>query len=557
VGVGGEVAGAVVSARARPGAPDFECSIGDTLTHSTLAFARLLVSLGMAAFAAAMPSQAQELRIGLSANVTSMDPHFHNLAPNNNIAEHVFEKLTRFHEDGSVLQPGLATRWRAIDDRTWEFALRQDVKFHNGEEFTADDVIFSLERVPKVFNSPGPFTNFVRDIVGMEAPDKYTVRLKTAGPHPLIPHYMAAIYIVSRKAASGAGSDDFNTGKAAIGTGPFKLARFVRNEQVELLRNDGYWGAKPPWATVVFRIITNDASRIASLLSGEVQAIENIATSDLQRVKQFGQVYSRTTNRLIYLVTDQDRDLSPGVSDRNGAPLPMNPLKDVRVRMALSKAIDRNAIVERVMVGQATAAGQLVPPGMLGHDPRLAPLAYDPSGARRLLAEAGYSEGFNLTLNGPNDRYVNDDAILQTVAAMWARIGINAKVEAQPMAVFFPRVRQRQTSAHLLGLAPSTSEASAYFRAMVATFDEKRGMGALNHGRYSNQQLNASLERALFQLLDTDELQRSLFEAASIAMREQAVIPLHWQVALWGTAKHLNYTPRADEYTLAHEFSAR
>jgi peptide/nickel transport system substrate-binding protein len=500
---------------------------------------------------------AQELRIGLSANVTSMDPHFHNLAPNNNIAEHVFEKLTRFGADGNQLQPGLATAWRLVDGNTWEFTLRQGVKFHSGDEFTADDVVFSLERIPKVLNSPGPFNTFVRDIVAAEASSRYTVRLKTASPHPLIPNYMASIYIVSKKAALSASTDDFNTGKASVGTGPFRFVNFTRGEQIELRRNASYWDTLPHWEKVIFRIITNDANRIASLLSGDVQAIENIPTADVQRVRQFGQVYARTTNRLIYLVTDQDRDSSPMVTDKQGVPLPKNPLKDLRVRMALSKAIDRNAIVARVMAGHAEAAGQLAPPSMAGHDPRLVPDTFDLAAARQLLADAGYPDGFHLTLNGPNDRYVNDDAILQAVAAMWTRAGVVTKVEAQPMGVFVARARQRQTSAHLFGLAPSTSDASGFLRATVMTFDEKRGMGALNFGRYSNKTVDTQVEGALSQSLSTEEFQKNMFEAARIAMRDKAIMPLHWQVALWGMTKNLSYVPRADEYTLAHAFTVK
>ena len=220
-------------------------------------------------------AQASGLVIGVAADITSMDPHFHLYVPNQNLAEHVFEKLiTR----DALLQmvPGLATSWRAVDDLTWEFKLRPNVKFHDDTPFTADDVKFSIERVPTIKDSPGALTTYTKAIAAIEVVDSMTLRFKTLKPHPLMPNDLSIIPIVSKKAATGAVSADFNTGKAAVGTGPYKFSRYARGDRVELARNDSYWGKKPAWPAVTFRILTNDASRVAALLAGDVQAIDGV-----------------------------------------------------------------------------------------------------------------------------------------------------------------------------------------------------------------------------------------------------------------------------------------
>jgi peptide/nickel transport system substrate-binding protein len=204
-----------------------------------------------AVLVAGSPVTAQELKIAVAADVTSIDPHFFNLFPNNNIAEHIFDKLVQMDADSRMI-PGLATSWKTIDPTTWEFKLRKGVKFTDGSELTADDVVFTLDRVPKVPNSPGPFTAYTKMIVKTEVVDPWTIRFHTAAPHPLMPNDLSTIYIVSKKAASGMSTEDFNSGKAAIGSGRYKLVRYVNGDRVELVRNDAYWGDKPYWQKVTF-----------------------------------------------------------------------------------------------------------------------------------------------------------------------------------------------------------------------------------------------------------------------------------------------------------------
>src|SRR5436190_5732280 len=263
-----------------------------TSTHFAEPFMRRLFwicrgipALAVAAvMAASLSVNAQEVKIAVSADVTSVDPHFINLFPNNNIAEHIFDKLVQMDPDSKMI-PGLATSWKTVDDKTWEFKLRKGVKFHDGSELTAEDVVFSIDRVPLVPNSPGPFSAYTKAIVAKEIVDPYTIRLRYASPYPLAPNDLSTIYIVSKKVAANASTEDFNSGKAAIGSGRYKFVRYANGDRVELTRNDAYWGDKPYWQKVTFRIIKNEAARVAALLSGDLDAIEQPPTADLARIK--------------------------------------------------------------------------------------------------------------------------------------------------------------------------------------------------------------------------------------------------------------------------------
>lgn len=515
---------------------------------------KLLASL-VAAFALASQSvAAADLSIALGADVTSIDPHFHNLTPNNNVGNHIFETLVAKDARGR-LTPALAESWRAVDDLTWEFRLRKGVKFHDGSDFTAADVAFSLDRVPKVPNSPSPFTTYSKQITDRIIVDAHTIRLKTAAPYPLMPTDMGTIMIVSSRAAKGASTEDFNSGKAAIGTGPLKFVRWQRGDRIELARNDGYWGAKSPWTRVVFRVITSDPTRVASLLANEVRAIENVPTADLAKVAKHGElsVYRVVSHRVMYLHMDSSRDKSPFVTDKAGRPLERNPLKDVRVRRAMSKAINRQALVERVMEGAARATGQLMPEGMFGYNPALKPEPFDPEGARKLLAEAGYPDGFGLTIHAPNNRYVNDEQVAQAIAQMLSRVGIATKVDTMPSSVYFTRASKLEFSFILVGWGSETAEASSPLKALLATHNADKGMGQANRGRYSSPRMDALLDQALT-TVDDARREKLLQQATEVAMSDVGIITLYHQENVWATRKGIVYTPRADERTFAHEF---
>ena len=517
---------------------------------------RPLLKLLVPVFAGAIgatPALASDLTIGIGADVTAIDPHYHNVTPNNNVAAHIFDYLVLRDERQKPI-PGLAESWRTVDPLTWEFKLRKGVKFHDGSEFTAADVVASIDRVPLVPNSPSPFTAYTKQIKEMIVVDPYTIRFRTAAPYPLMPTDMTQVAIISAKAAK-ASTEDFNNGKAAIGTGPYKLVRYVKGDRIELARFDGYWGGKTPWEKVTLRLLPNDASRVAALLAGDVQAIEYVPTSDVARIRADKRlnVYKIIADRLIYLHMDSDRDVSPYVTDREGKPLPKNPLKDPRVRKAISKAINRNAIVDKVMEGEAVAAGQLLADGMFGTTRNLKVEPYDVAGAKKLLAEAGYPDGFGLTIHSPNNRYVNDAKVAQAVAQMLTRIGIATKVEAMPSATYFPQATDLKFSFMLLGWSSGTGEASSPLKALLATYSRDKGFGTANRGRYSNPRVDALLEQALA-TVDDPKREALLQRATEIAIGDTGIIPLHFQVNLWATRNGITYVPRTDENTLAHKF---
>jgi len=501
----------------------------------------------------ALPALAADLTVGLGTDVTAIDPHYHNLTPNNNVAAHIFGYLVQRNEK-SQLEPGLATEWKTVDPLTWEFKLRRGVKFHDGSDFTAADVLASIERVPTVPNSPSPFTVYTKQIKEITLVDPYTIRFKTATPYPLMPSDMTQVAIISKSTAK-ASTDDFNSGKAAIGTGPYKLVRYAKSDRIELARNDAYWGGKTPWEKVTLRLLPQDASRVAALLSGDVQVIENVPTSDVAKLKQDKRlaIYRTVADRLIYLHMDSDRDVSPFVTDKAGKLLAKNPLKDPHVRKAISKAINRPAIVEKVMEGEAIPAGQLVPDFLFGATKNLKVEPFDPAGAKKLLAEAGYPGGFGLTIHAPNNRYVNDAKIAQAVAQMLARVGIDTKVVAMPSATYFTQATDLKFSFMLLGWSTGTGEASSSLKALLMTYNRDKGYGTANRGRYSSGKVDALTEDAL-QIVDDAKREAMLQRATELAINDTGIIPLHFQVNLWAARDGITYVPRTDENTLAWKF---
>jgi len=511
------------------------------------------LTISLTAFGTALPSAAADLTIGIGADVTAIDPHYHNVTPNNNVAAHIFDYLVLRDERQKPI-PGLAESWRTIDPLTWEFKLRRGVKFHDGSDFTAADVVASIERVPEVPNSPSPFTAYTKQIKEMIVVDPYTIRFRTAAPYPLMPTDMTQVAIVS-KSTLKATTEEFNSGKAALGTGPYKLVRYAKGDRIELARHEAYWGGKTPWEKVTLRLLPNDASRVAALLAGDVQAIEYVPTSDVAKIRADKRlnVYKVVADRLIYLHMDSDRDQSPFIFDKTGRPLAKNPLKDARVRKALSKAINRTAIVDKVMEGEAVAAGQLLAEGMFGVTRNLKVEAYDPEGAKKLLAEAGYPDGFGLTVHSPNNRYVNDAKIAQAVAQMLTRVGIATKVEAMPSATFFPQATDLKFSFMVVGWSSGTGEASSPLKALLATYNKDKGFGTANRGRYSNPRVDALLEEALA-TVDDPKREAVLQRATELAINDTGIIPLHFQVNLWATRNGITYAPRTDENTLAHKF---
>ena len=501
------------------------------------------------------PAAGAALTVAVAAPVTSLDPHYHQLSPNNAVADMVFDRLVNTDAQSRQV-PGLAVEWKAVEPTVWEFKLRPDVRFHNGNPFTAEDVAFTLARLPNVPNSPSSFAVYSRPIKRVEVVGPLTVRFHTAEPYPLVPLDMTNVRVLDKETHENASTEDFNSGRVAVGTGPWRVVSHRQGDRIEFERFDGYWGDKPAFARVNYRMVTNDAARTAALLAGDVDLIDQVPTTDVAKLRRDQRVaLSEVVGlRLVVLGLDHLRgpdENSPFVIGNDGQPLGRNPLKDVRVRRALSMAVDRQAIAERVMEGAATPAGQFLPEGVYGHVPGLEAPRFDPEGAKRLLAEAGYPDGFRIQLNGPNDRYINDARIIQAIGQMWTRAGVRTTVEAQTWSVFVGRASRQEYSAFLIGWG-SNPDGSHPLRNIISTYSRERGWGASNRGRYSNPEVDALLERSNTEM-DGEKREQMVIAAMRMAMEDVAVVPLHIQTNIWAVRRGLQHTARNDELTRAQD----
>lgn len=503
-------------------------------------------------FGAALTARAADLKLALSSPPTGIDPHFHNASPNLNVSEHIFEALTKLDADSKIL-PGVAQSWRLVNDTTWEFKIRPGLKFHDGSEVTAEDVAWSLERPATITTSPGKFDVYTKQIASKKIVDKLTIHLVTSTPYPLMLTDLSQIAIVSKKVTQGLNPEDFAQGKGMVGTGPFKFVSYRRDDRVELERYDAYWGEKPAWDKVTLLFLANNGARMAALLAGDVNAIENVPTPDLPRVKSDAKLKlaSKISGRTIYLYLDTARSPSPHVTDKSGAPLAKSPLTSPDVRRAISMAINREGIKTQLMEGLAEPTNNMVPPMLFGFNPDLKTVAYDPTGAKKLLEKAGYPDGFGLTLHTPNNRYINDEKISQAVAQNLSRIGISTKVDAMPMSSYVGKGAKKEFSLGLLGWG--TVEISSPLRSLLACEDAKKGFGTQNWSNYCNPEMTALLEKGLTTVDDKERL-KLMQNAIAIAVNDAAIIPLHQQFTTWAMQKNFSYVPRTDERTLAIGF---
>lgn len=512
------------------------------------------------------PAVAQDLTIGLKSEATSMDPQFHQLSTNIQVSKNIFEALTT-QDAVQKVTPGLADSWEAIDDTTWRFHLKPGVKFHNGSDFTARDVIYSYCRVPLVENSPSAYTIFTGSIADMQAEDDHTLTITTTATNPLLPTDLWSLAIVS---ADALGAEDvvtygpegtcegmgevpqapaFNSPEIAVGTGPYKLDAYTRGSELVLTRFDDYWGGTPDWEKVVMRPITSDGPRVAALLAGDVDMIESPPIQDIPRIEEGGfTVVDALSNRIIYLHMQQLPE-APAIEGADA-----NPLMDARVREAISLSINRDAIAERIMGGYAQPAGELLPPPMFGTSGRAVD-PYDPERAKALLAEAGYPDGFTITLGTPNDRYINDEQVAQAVAQMMTQIGIKTNVDASTASQFFSRRNGLEFPIYMAGWGASSGDMSSPLKSLVATYDADTGMGPTNAGRYSNPDMDALLVKAMA-TIDDAERDQMLQDAETLVLDDFGIIPLHYEQTVWAMTPDLTYEPRVDQYTMASEVKA-
>ncbi|RKK03697.1 ABC transporter substrate-binding protein [Pseudoroseomonas wenyumeiae] len=506
--------------------------------------------LASTALTSARAQPREEARVGLQTETSSIDPHFALVGANQTVAQHLFDPMLGSDRNLRPV-PGL-TSFTNPEPDLWEFRVREGARFQDGTPVTARDILFSLQRMPKVPNSPAPFIRMAGAVVEMQVVDDSTIRLRSRGPDPSVILNAMTAYVVPEHVAKDATTADFNAGRAAIGSGPWRFREWQPGSRIALERNDDYWGEKPAFARASLRPVANDAARLAALLAGDLDLIDAVPPGEIVRLrgnKAVG-ISSASSSRMIYLALDQSGDSTPFVTGKDGKPLPQNPLRDARVRRALSMGINRQAIVERVLSGASRPAGQLAVEGQIGYAPDLAAPAFDAEAAKRLLAEAGYPDGFRITLHSPNNRYIEDDKTSQAVAQFWTRIGIETRVEVMPSNVFFTRAGKREFSAFLIGFGHTTGDSWLGLSQVLHSFDQAKGLGGLNRGRYSSPRFDRMIDEART-VADLDQRGALLRQAQEVAFREEAgIIPLHVPNNTWAHRAGLSYEAGLDENTL-------
>jgi peptide/nickel transport system substrate-binding protein len=512
---------------------------------------RLRAALLAAAITLPAAAEAQELlRIGVEAGPTSLDPHYASLITNIAFARHVFQPLVQ-QDARQELRPAIASKWRVVDDLTWEFTIDPLARFHDGALVTAEDVAFTIQRAGNVPNSPSSFGYATRVVTAVEDAGNGAVRIRTRVPTPLLANNLALVMIVSKKHGEAATTQDYNAGRAMIGTGPFRHVSWQPGSPFIAERNPDFHGPAPAFARVELRPIAAAASRVAALNAGDVDMIEIVPPEQFERFKadQRFTTSESPSNRLIFLTLDSDREQSPFVRAKDGSPL-ANPMRDPRVRRALSLAINRQALAERILRGQALPSGDLGPPGYFGTSPALTAERLDLDAARKLMAEAGFPQGFAVQVNGPNDRFVNDEQVVQAIAQMWTRLGIAATVDTKPRGVWLSEAAQLKYSVNLAGFSPNP-EVLGMLETQVHSWDTSLGLGTANRGRFSNPAIDRLIQQAR-QTMNNEERARLTREATHQAIREEtALIPLYFQVNTWAMRRGFTYEARTDEMTLA------
>ena len=485
--------------------------------------------------------QPRPLVFAVASDVTSLDPHFHNTAINHATGDHIYEPLT-FQDAQGQLIPNLAKRFRLIDDQTWEFELHEGVRFHDGTPLDPDDVAFTVARIPSV-KGPSSYTHFTESVIGMERVSATVFRLKTRTPDPFLAFNLAGAKILSRSIHADAQTTDFNSGKLAIGTGPFRFTSYTRGDRLILKRNDEWWGNRTPdtalpWSDVTIRVINSDASRMAALLAAEIDLADRVPPDDLPSIRDNKSLalFSIRGHQVAYLYPDSTRDgpLPLTFDKKTGQPLAANPLRDRRVREAISLSINRRAISETIMNGGSFPAEQMVAPGAVGRDDTLPELGYDPARARALLAEAGYPDGWRWTIVAPNGLFSGDAKIAQAMAQMFTRIGLETRLDTMVNSMFIPKINAREHPIFFMSYLSSTSV--TVLRSVWVSKGSGPGNGVANRMHYSNPALDQIFLSAVTRMDDTLRA-RELAQSMRIGIEDLATIPVVFAGYNWATRR--------------------
>jgi peptide/nickel transport system substrate-binding protein len=438
------------------------------------------------------------------------------------------------------LEPALAVKWDRLDMLTWKFWLRKGVKFHNGNPFNAADVKFSFERLSNPDVSE--FLNTGKSIDSINIIDDYTVEIKTKQPIPWFANNMHQVFIMDKESTETRDPGDVNI--KPIGTGAYKLGEWVKGSYVRMVANEDYWEGAPSLKDVEVRPIKESSTRFAALVSGQVDIVTGVPVELFAKIKDSPKldIVSRPARRSIFLALGN----KPG-----------SPMADIRVRQAMYMAINEGEIIEKIMRGHATFAAQVPDPPTIGYNADIKRLPYDPDKAKQLLKEAGFPNGFEVTLTGPNDRYVQDAKIAEAVARYLAKVGIKAKLDVKPKSIFFPQVAKGELEFYLIGWFDGTFDMGRTYSKIAHTIDQDKGYGGLNGAAYSDPDIDKLLE-STFDIVDPKEREKALQKLNKMAMVDKIVwIPLHYQEDLYAIqkGKGIKFSPRPDRWMVYKEIS--
>jgi len=507
------------------------------LLRTLLAF--LLVFASTQAFA-------KTIKWSMQGDSLTLDPHGQNEGPTTQVSRQIYEALVTRGLDMSI-GPQLATKWKAVDPNTWYFFLREDVKFSNGQKMTSEDVVFSILRAKQPTSD---FKEYISTISGVKAIDDYTVQIKTSKPNPILLNQLSNIFIMSKQWSTDnfviapqnwdAGQETF-AATNAMGTGPFKITLREPNTKTVFKKNNKWWGNVEHNLTEIQLLpIKNAATRVAALLSGEIDIVSDAPVQDLARITSSAghKVESTPQMRTIFLGMDQAADkLRTGNTGDN-------PFKKKEVRQALYQAIDIEAIKKKVMRGLSEPAGIITFPGVTGYTKALDKrLPYDVNAAKKLLADAGYPDGFDVELRCPNDRYVNDEAICTAVVGMLGKIGVNVSLFAQTKSKHFKELKDDQGDFYMLGWGVPTLDSHYVFHYLYDTG------ASWNKVNFSNAEVDAAI-RVMEGEVDLDKRNAAIAKAWKIVRDNIAYLPLHHQVISWASKTNVNVPIRPNNEPL-------
>lgn len=495
-----------------------------------------LLLLTMTALPATALAKA-DLVIATDAPPKSMNPHAFSSDANLSYMSNFFDGLLQRKAPEGKLLPALATSWERVDAVTWKFMLRKNVKFHNGNTFDSADVKFTFTRMkdPKY----SKLLNIANSIETIDTPDPFTVVFKTKKPVPWFAETMHQNFIVDKESSENRDDGDYNT--RPIGTGAYKFVEWVKGSYVRMQANDMYWEGMPKYKEVDIRPITEESTRFAALAGKQVDIVNGVPVTLYEKIKAMPhiQVISQAARRAIYM----------DISNKPGTPF-----EDIRVRQAVAHAINEEEIIEKVMQGQATLAHQVPDVPTVGYDASLKRLAYDPAKAKKLLADAGYPDGFEIIIAGPNDRYVNDEKICEAVAKYLAKIGLKVKLDVKPKSIFFDEISEFKHLFYLIGWFDGSFDFGRSAEKLLHTPDVDKGMGAYNGTYYSNSDIDKKII-ASSSILDRSEREKALQAINKQSVEDVAWIPLHYQQDIFAVVKgkNIKFTPRSDRWIVVKE----